>query len=67
MKIDFPDFFPSPIEKEPNTDIIVDTRNADRRKTMSQKQSGLTVHTEGSPWRLLLLFSLPLMAGWTPP
>ena len=24
---------------------------------MSQKQSGLTVHTEGSPWRLLLLFS----------
>ncbi len=30
---------------------------------MSQKQSGLTVHTEGSPWRLLLLFSLPLMAG----
>ena len=30
---------------------------------MFQKQSGLTVHTEGSPWRLLLLFSLPLMAG----
>ena len=24
---------------------------------MFQKQSGLTVHTEGSPWRLLLLFS----------
>ena len=34
-------------EKEPNTDIIVETRNADRRKTMSQKHSGLTVHTEG--------------------
>ena len=30
---------------------------------MSQKHSGLTVHTEGSPWRLLILFSLPLMAG----
>ena len=30
---------------------------------MPQKQSGLIVHTEGSPWRLLLLFSLPLMAG----
>ena len=27
------------------------------------KQPGLIVHTEGSPWRLLLLFSLPLMAG----
>ena len=24
---------------------------------------GITVQTEGSPWRLLLLFSLPLMAG----
>ena len=24
---------------------------------------GMTVQTEGSPWRLLLLFSLPLMAG----
>ena len=26
-------------------------------------QRGMTVQTEGSPWRLLLLFSLPLMAG----
>ncbi|MBD5154391.1 MAG: MATE family efflux transporter [Oscillibacter sp.] len=26
-------------------------------------QRGTTVQTEGSPWRLLLLFSLPLMAG----
>lgn len=26
-------------------------------------QSGITVHTEGSPWQLLFLFSLPLMAG----
>ncbi|MBD5170338.1 MAG: MATE family efflux transporter [Oscillibacter sp.] len=26
-------------------------------------QCGITVQTEGSPWRLLLLFSLPLMAG----
>ncbi len=28
-----------------------------------ESQRGMTVQTEGSPWRLLLLFSLPLMAG----
>lgn len=28
-----------------------------------RKESGMMLHTEGSPWRLLLLFSLPLMAG----
>lgn len=28
-----------------------------------RKDSGIIVHTEGSPWQLLLLFSLPLMAG----
>ena len=27
------------------------------------RQTGMMVQTEGSPWRLLLLFSLPLMAG----
>ena len=27
------------------------------------QQTGMMVQTEGSPWRLLLLFSLPLMAG----
>lgn len=30
---------------------------------LARKDSGMIVHTEGSPWRLLLLFSLPLMAG----
>jgi putative MATE family efflux protein len=28
-----------------------------------ENQGGVTVLTEGSPWRLLFLFSLPLMAG----
>lgn len=28
-----------------------------------KKQTGVMVQTEGSPWRLLLLFALPLMAG----
>lgn len=28
-----------------------------------RKRPGTIIHTEGSPWRLLLLFSLPLMAG----
>ena len=28
-----------------------------------KRQTGMMVQTEGSPWRLLLLFSLPLMAG----
>ncbi len=28
-----------------------------------QSRTGTAVQTEGSPWRLLLLFSLPLMAG----
>ena len=28
-----------------------------------KRQTGMIVQTEGSPWRLLLLFSLPLMAG----
>ena len=28
-----------------------------------KRQAGMMVQTEGSPWRLLLLFSLPLMAG----
>lgn len=32
-------------------------------ETNTRTQSGITVHTQGSPWRLLLLFSLPLMAG----
>jgi len=31
--------------------------------TPSRPRSGIIIHTEGSPWRLLLLFSLPLMAG----
>lgn len=28
-----------------------------------KRQTGMMVQTEGSPWKLLLLFSLPLMAG----
>lgn len=28
-----------------------------------KRQAGMMVQTEGSPWKLLLLFSLPLMAG----
>ena len=28
-----------------------------------KRQTGMMVQTEGSPWRLLLMFSLPLMAG----
>ena len=28
-----------------------------------KQQTGMMVQTEGSPWKLLLLFSLPLMAG----
>ena len=31
--------------------------------TNIKNQPGMTVHTQGSPWRLLLLFSLPLMVG----
>lgn len=38
-----------------------DTMNETKKPL--RRQGGATVLTEGSPWRLLLVFSLPLMAG----